>query len=47
MEMAVIPPGTHVDVYEAYNIIETVKKQADILIPLHEPRFAAIEMIGA
>jgi glyoxylase-like metal-dependent hydrolase (beta-lactamase superfamily II) len=47
MEMAVIPPGTHVDVYEAYNILETVKKQADILIPLHEPRFAAIEMIGA
>jgi glyoxylase-like metal-dependent hydrolase (beta-lactamase superfamily II) len=47
MEMAVIPPGTHVDVYEAYNILETVKKQADILIPLHEPRFAAIDVIGA
>ncbi|MDT8380206.1 MAG: N-acyl homoserine lactonase family protein [Desulfotignum sp.] len=47
MEMAVIPPGTHVDAYEAYNILETVKKQADILIPLHEPRFAAIDVIGA
>ncbi|MCF8086803.1 MAG: N-acyl homoserine lactonase family protein [Desulfotignum sp.] len=47
MEMAVIPPGTHVDVYAAYNILETVKKQADILIPLHEPRFAGIDVIGA
>jgi glyoxylase-like metal-dependent hydrolase (beta-lactamase superfamily II) len=47
MEMNVIPPGTHVDVYDAYNILETVKKQADILIPLHEPRFAALDVIGA
>lgn len=47
MEMAVIPPGTHVNVYEAYTILDTVKKQADILIPLHEPRFAAMDVIGA
>jgi glyoxylase-like metal-dependent hydrolase (beta-lactamase superfamily II) len=47
MEMTVIPPGTHVDVHEAYNILETVKKLADILIPLHEPRFAALDVIGA
>ena len=47
MEMTVIPPGTHVDVHEAYNILDTIKKQADILIPLHEPRFAAMDVIGA
>jgi N-acyl homoserine lactone hydrolase len=46
MEMNLIPPGTHVDVYSAYDIMETVKKEADILIPLHEPRFASIEAIG-
>jgi glyoxylase-like metal-dependent hydrolase (beta-lactamase superfamily II) len=47
MEMAVIPPGTHVNVYDAYDILQTVKKQADILIPLHEARFAAMDVIGA
>ncbi len=46
MEMSVIPPGTHVDVYQAYDIMEAVKHKADILIPLHEPRFAAGDSIG-
>ncbi len=46
MEMDVIPPGTHVNAYEAYNILMRVKDMADILIPLHEPRFAGIETIG-
>lgn len=46
MEMAVIPPGTHVNVYEAYDIMLKVKEMADILIPLHEPRFAAMGGIG-
>lgn len=46
MEMDVIPPGTHVDAYEAYDILLNVKKSADILIPLHEPKFAALETIG-
>jgi len=46
MEMDLIPPGTHVDVYAAYDIMASVKKQADILIPLHEPRFAAMAVIG-
>ena len=46
MEMDVIPPGTHVDVYKAYDIMNQVQKEADILIPLHEPRFASIESIG-
>ncbi|GAB6096815.1 N-acyl homoserine lactonase family protein [Desulfatiferula olefinivorans] len=45
MEMAVIPPGTHVNVYEAYDIMLKVKDMADILIPLHEPAFAAMDTI--
>ena len=47
MEMEVIPPGTHVNTYEAYDILLQVKQAADILIPLHEPRFAGMESIGA
>ena len=46
MEMEVIPPGTHVDVYQAYDILNDIKSMADILIPLHEPRFAAVDTIG-
>ena len=46
MEMDLIPPGTHVDVYSAYDIMLQVKKEADIIIPLHEPRFASIDVIG-
>jgi hypothetical protein len=45
MEMDVIPPGTHVDVYEAYDIMIKVKEMADLLIPLHEPKFARIETL--
>jgi N-acyl homoserine lactone hydrolase len=45
MEMEVIPPGTHVNVYEAYDILVKVKSMARILLPLHEPRFAAIETL--
>ena len=45
MEMEVIPPGTPVNVYEAYDIMLQVKNMADILIPLHEPRFASVETI--
>ena len=46
MEMEVIPPGTHIDVYQAYDILLKARDTADILIPLHEPRFAAVESIG-
>ncbi|MBF0120643.1 MAG: N-acyl homoserine lactonase family protein [Desulfobacterales bacterium] len=46
MEMDVIPPGTHLNTYESYDILLKIKKMADILIPLHEPKFAAIETIG-
>jgi len=45
MEMEVIPPGTHVNVYEAYDILLRVREQADILLPLHEPRFAAVDTL--
>jgi glyoxylase-like metal-dependent hydrolase (beta-lactamase superfamily II) len=45
MEMEVIPPGIHVNVYEAYDIVLKVKGMADILLPLHEPAFASKETI--
>ena len=45
MEMEVIPPGTHMNTYEAYDILVRVKNMAQILLPLHEPKFAAIETI--
>jgi len=45
LEMEVIPPGTHVNVYEAYDIVLKVREMADILIPLHEPKFASIDTI--
>jgi len=46
MEMEVIPPGTHVNVYEAYDIMLKIKDYADILIALHEPEFASVDTIG-
>jgi hypothetical protein len=45
MEMDVIPPGTHVNVYEAYDIVLKVRDMADILLPLHEPKFASVDTI--
>jgi len=45
MEMEVIPPGTSVNVYEAYDCLLRVKSMADILLPLHEPKFASIDTI--
>jgi glyoxylase-like metal-dependent hydrolase (beta-lactamase superfamily II) len=45
MEMEVIPPGTHVNAYEAYDILMKVKQSVDILIPLHEPRFANMDTV--
>ncbi|GAU09217.1 N-acyl homoserine lactonase family protein [Desulfoplanes formicivorans] len=46
MEMEVIPPGTHINTYAAYDMVKKIKEQADILIPLHEPSFATGEPIG-
>jgi glyoxylase-like metal-dependent hydrolase (beta-lactamase superfamily II) len=45
MEMEVIPPGTHVNAYEAYDILVRVKRMAPIILPLHEPGFAGIETL--
>ncbi|OQX12782.1 MAG: MBL fold metallo-hydrolase [Desulfobulbaceae bacterium A2] len=45
MEMEVIPPGTHMNVNEAYDIMLRVKREADIILPLHEPKFAAMASI--
>lgn len=45
MEMEVIPPGTPVNVYDAYDIMLNIKEMADILIPLHEPRFASTDTV--
>ncbi|PXF58825.1 MAG: MBL fold metallo-hydrolase [Deltaproteobacteria bacterium] len=45
MEMDVIPPGTHVNAYEAYDIMLKVRDMAEILLPLHEPKFASINTI--
>lgn len=45
MGMEVIPPGTLINSYEAYDILLKVKEMADIIVPLHEPRFAKIETI--
>lgn len=45
MGMEVIPPGTLINSYEAYDIVLKTKKMADIVVPLHEPRYAFIETI--
>ncbi len=47
MEMDVIPPGTHVNAYEAYDIMLKVRDMAEILLPLHEPDFASVDTIPA
>jgi glyoxylase-like metal-dependent hydrolase (beta-lactamase superfamily II) len=46
MEMEVIPPGTPVNVYRAYDIMLEIKSIADVLIPLHEPKFAGMDTVG-
>lgn len=45
MEMEVIPPGTHCNVNQAYDIMLDIKDKADIILPLHEPKFAAMAAI--
>jgi len=46
MEMEVIPPGTNINSYEAYDTMVKIKEMADIIIPLHEPEFASVPDIG-
>jgi len=45
MEMEVIPPGTHVNVEESYDIMLKIKEKADIILPLHEPLFASLDTL--
>ncbi|GAB7023853.1 N-acyl homoserine lactonase family protein [Salidesulfovibrio brasiliensis] len=45
MEMEVIPPGTHINANEAYDILVRAKNSADMILPLHEPKFAAMPTI--
>lgn len=45
MELEVIPPGTCVDPRRAYDAMLKVRDAADILLPLHEPRFASMPNI--
>ena len=42
LDMEVIPPGTSVDPELAYDLMLRVREEADILIPVHEPAFAAL-----
>ena len=46
LDMEVIPPGTVVNSYQAYDIMMKVKDMADIIIPLHEPEYASVDTIG-
>ncbi len=46
MEMEVIPPGSCINTYDAYDMMIKVRDMADILLPLHEPEFASIDTIG-
>ena len=45
MEMEVIPPGTVVNTWDAYDIMIKIRDMADILLPLHEPEFTSIKTI--
>ena len=47
MEIEVIPPGTPVHPLQAYDIMMRIKAMADIVIPLHEPMFAAMDTVTA
>jgi len=45
MEMEVIPPGTHTDANEAYDILVKAKTMADHILPLHEPKWASMDTV--
>jgi glyoxylase-like metal-dependent hydrolase (beta-lactamase superfamily II) len=47
MEMDVIPPGTHVNANDAYDILVRAKAMADMVLPLHEPKYASGAVIGS
>jgi N-acyl homoserine lactone hydrolase len=41
----IVTPGIHMDVPKIYDSVVHVKEIADIIIPLHEPKFVAIDQI--
>lgn len=41
----IIVPGIHIDVLQAYNSMVRIREAADIIIPIHEPKFSNIEAI--
>lgn len=45
MGMEVIPPGTLLNSYEAYDIVLKTKEMAKHVIPLHEPKYAFVDSI--
>jgi glyoxylase-like metal-dependent hydrolase (beta-lactamase superfamily II) len=45
MGMEVIPPGTLINSYDAYDIVLKTKEMADMIIPLHEPKYAFLNTI--
>lgn len=45
MEMEVLPPGTNINPCLAYDQMLRVKSLADIILPLHEPKYACVETI--
>ena len=47
MEMEVIPPGTVIHPVKAYDAMLALRDRVDILIPVHEPRFATGAVVGA
>ncbi|MFZ3045323.1 MAG: hypothetical protein WA151_05370 [Desulfatirhabdiaceae bacterium] len=44
MEMDVIPPRPHVNVYQAYDWMIKIRNLADILIPLHRSCLAGMDV---
>jgi len=45
MGMEVIPPGTLINSYDAYDIVLKAKNMAQMVIPLHEPKYAFLDTI--
>lgn len=45
MGMEVIPPGTLINSYDAYDIVLKAKNMAQMVIPLHEPKYASLDTI--
>ncbi|HHW21026.1 MAG TPA: N-acyl homoserine lactonase family protein [Thermodesulfovibrio thiophilus] len=45
MGMEVIPPGTLINSYDAYDIVLNVKNMADVVVALHEPKYAFLDTI--